>query len=89
MASLIGPSVAGIIYAVVSVVLLVLLFWFLHRKKALLPPSRTPLCFVLVPGTGSGPGSRPSTRTSGQTCTRSRKWTPRSISSWRTASGTR
>ena len=56
MASLIGPSVAGIIYAVVSVVLLVLLFWFLHRKKGTLAAVLcTLLCFVaLVLGYGFG-----------------------------------
>lgn len=56
MASLIGPSVAGIIYVVVSVVLLVLLFWFLHRKKGTLAAVLcTLLCFVvLVLGYGFG-----------------------------------
>ncbi|MDO4406510.1 MAG: hypothetical protein Q4C07_04930 [Eubacteriales bacterium] len=57
MASLIGPSVAGIIYVVVSVVLLVLLFWFLHRKKGTLTAVLcTLLCFVVL-ALGYGFGS--------------------------------
>lgn len=56
MASLIGPSVAGIIYLIVSIVLLVLLFWLVHRKKGTLAAVLcTLLCFViLVLGYGFG-----------------------------------
>lgn len=56
MATLIGPSVTGIVYAAVSVVLLALLFWFLHRKKGTLTAVLcTLLCFVvLVLGYGFG-----------------------------------
>ena len=56
MAALIGPSVAGIIYLAVSIVVLVLLFWFVRRKKGTLAAVLcTLLCFViLVLGYGFG-----------------------------------
>lgn len=57
MAGLIGPSVVGIIYLVVSVVLLVLLFWLVHRKKGTLAAVLcTLLCFVVL-ALGYGFGS--------------------------------
>lgn len=56
MAALIGPSVAGIIYLAVSIAVLVLLFWFVRRKKGTLAAVLcTLLCFViLVLGYGFG-----------------------------------
>lgn len=57
MASLIGPSVAGIIYVVVSVVLLVLLFWLLHRKKGTLVAVLCTLLALVVLVLGYGFGS--------------------------------
>lgn len=57
MASLIGPSVAGIIYLIVSVVLLVLLFWLLHRKKGTLVAVLCTLLAFVVLALGYGFGS--------------------------------
>lgn len=57
MASLIGPSVAGIIYLIISVVLLVLLFWLLHRKKGTLVAVLCTLLAFVVLALGYGFGS--------------------------------
>ncbi len=57
MASLIGPSVVGIIYLAVSVVLLVLLFWLLHRKKGSLVAVLCTLLALVVLALGYGFGS--------------------------------
>lgn len=57
MASLIGPSLVGIIYLVVSVVLLVLLFWLVHRKKGTLAAVLCTLLALVVLALGYGFGS--------------------------------
>lgn len=57
MASLIGPSLVGIIYLVVSVVLLVLLFWLVHRKKGTLVAVLCTLLALVVLALGYGFGS--------------------------------
>ena len=57
MASLIGPSLVGIIYLAVSVVLLVLLFWLVHRKKGTLAAVLCTLLALVVLALGYGFGS--------------------------------
>lgn len=57
MASLIGPSLVGIIYLAVSVVLLVLLFWLVHRKKGTLVAVLCTLLALVVLALGYGFGS--------------------------------
>ena len=57
MASLIGPSLVGIIYLAVSVVLLVLLFWFVRRKKGTLAAVLCTLLALVVLALGYGFGS--------------------------------
>lgn len=57
MASLIGPSVVGIIYLIVSVVLLALLFWLVHRKKGTLAAVLCTLLCLVVLALGYGFGS--------------------------------